>query len=298
MMKDYLLRSLLFIPAYNEKFINSGIKKNPDAIILDLEDAVPDDYKEKARENLKKYIRNGELKNKRVYVRLNSIESKLLFNDLDYALSEDIDGFMITKIYTAEDINYYDKLITQLEHEHDIAKGHFKLLPLIETTSAVMDVFNIARASDRITALCFGGEDFLQDLEGLHGAPPKAFDYPRAVIALAARAAGVLPIDTPFLDFDDEEGFIREETTSFEMGFAGVLLVHPSQISLAHKCFMPSEEELQRSQEIVASIEKAQKVGSGIAVLNGKMIGPPMRKRAEKVIYMDKLAKQLKEKYV
>lgn len=296
-MTKKLLRSLLFIPAYNERFIESGLRKNPDAIIIDLEDAVPGVYKQQARENLARYIREGRFKDRRIYVRLNSIESKLLFDDLSCALAEDIDGFMVTKVYTAADMDYYDKLITQLEHENDIPKNHFELLPLIETTSAVLDVFNIARASSRITALCFGGEDFLQDLEGLHGQPPRAFDYPRAVIALAARSAGVLPIDTPYLDFNDEAGFIREETTSFEMGFAGILLIHPSQIPLAHRCFMPSEEEVRKSKEIVESIREAEKTGSGVAILHGKMIGPPMRKRAEKVIQMDQLAKEMEQNH-
>lgn len=291
-MDNYLLRSMLYVPAYSTKFIDSALKKNPDAIIIDLEDSVPPPYKQDARDNIIRYSQEGKFKGKKIFIRLNSIESKLLFDDLLCALHEDIEGFLLTKIYTAADVDYYDKLITQLEHEHDIENGHFRFLPLIETTSAVMDVYNIAKASKRNIGLCFGGEDFLQDLEGLHGQPPKAFDYPRAQIAIAARSAGIWPIDTPFLDFDDREGFVKEETTSFEMGFAGIQLVHPSQIELAHKCFMPSDSEIQKSKEIVASIREAEQIGSGVAILNGKMIGPPMRKRAEKVLRMVELAKK------
>lgn len=289
---DYtLLRSLLFVPAYSTKFIDSGLKTDADAIILDLEDSVPIKYKREARATIKKYVENKKFKGKQVFVRLNSIDSKLLFNDLEYVLAKDIDGFMISKVQTAADLNYYDKLITQLEHEHDIQLGHFKFLPLIETASAVLDVFNIARSTNRNIALCFGGEDFLQDIQGLHGTPPRAFDYPRAQIALAARSAGILPIDTPFLNFRDKKGFLEEEETSFEMGFAGVLLIHPSQISLANECFMPAEQEIERSYEIINAIEAAEKTGSGVALLEGAMIGPPMRKRAEKVISMVNLLK-------
>ena len=291
-MDKILLRSLLYIPAYSTKFLESGLRKNPDAIIIDLEDSVPPEYKQAARENIIRYSKEGRLRGKKIIIRLNSIESKLLFDDLICALHEDIDGFMLTKIYTAADVDYYDKLITQLEHEHDIENGHFRFLPLIETTSAVMDVYNIAKASHRNLALCFGGEDFLQDLEGLHGQPPKAFDYPRAQIAIAARSAGILPIDTPFLDFEDEDGFIKEETISFEMGFAGIQLIHPSQIALAHRCFMPSEAEVEKSKEIVAAVKQAETVGSGVAILHGKMIGPPMKKRAEKVLRMVELAER------
>jgi citrate lyase subunit beta/citryl-CoA lyase len=179
---------------------------------------------------------------------------------------------------------YYDNLFTQLENEKGIENGHFCFTPLIETTSAVMDVYNIARASKRTVALTFGGEDYLNDLEGLHGEPPITFDYPRAVIALASRAAGILPIDTPYLGVKDFEGFKKEEKISFEMGFAGCLLVHPVQISLANECFTPDKKEVERSRNIINAIKKSKEKGSGVAMLGDKMIGPPMAKRAENVL--------------
>lgn len=282
--ENLLLRSMLFVPTYKEKFINHGLEADADAIILDLEDSIPDQFKQDARENIKRYLEMGKFKNKLVFVRLNSIESNLVFKDLEYVLHEDIDGFVLTKIYTAEDMTYYDKLITQLEDANGIEHFHFAFAPLIETTSAVMDVYNIAKATKRNVAITFGGEDYLNDLEGLHGEPPLTFNYPRAVIALAARAAKILPIDTPYLAIKDEEGFIKEETISFEMGFAGCLLVHPIQIELAHKCFTPKPEEVKRSEEIVKAIEISKKEGSGVAMLGKKMIGPPMEKRARKVL--------------
>lgn len=289
---SYLLRSMLYVPAYRKKFIDSALKCNADALILDLEDAVPAEYKSDARAILKEYIEEGAFKDKTVFVRLNPIESNMLFDDISHALHPDINGFLLTKIYTDEDMVYYDKLITQYEHEKGIEEGRFKFLPLIETTSAVMNVYRIAKASDRTIAVCFGGEDFLNDLVGLHKEPPRSFDYPRASIALAARAAGVLPIDTPYLTLDDTEGFIQEEKISFEMGFAGMQLIHPKQIPLADECFMPEKEEVEKSIAIVNAIKESSKAGSGVAMLNGKMIGPPMRKRAEKVLEIVELAKK------
>ncbi|MDO7975849.1 HpcH/HpaI aldolase/citrate lyase family protein [Oceanotoga teriensis] len=291
--ENLLLRSMLFVPTYKEKFINHGLEADADAIILDLEDSIPDQFKQNARENIKRYLEMGKFKNKLVFVRLNPIESNLVFKDLEYVLHEDIDGFVLTKIYTAEDMTYYDKLITQLEDENGIEHFHFAFAPLIETTSAVMDVYNIAKATNRNVAITFGGEDYLNDLEGLHGEPPLTFNYPRAAIALAARAAKILPIDTPYLAVKDEEGFINEETISFEMGFAGCLLVHPIQIELAHRCFTPKPEEVERSEEIVKAIEISKKEGSGVAMLGKKMIGPPMEKRARKVLeIMKKIEKK------
>ena len=297
-MDSFLLRSMLFVPAYRRKFIDSALKTNADALIIDLEDAVPFEYKADARVILKEYILNGAFRDKKVFVRLNAIESKMLFEDIEVVLYEDIAGVMLTKVYSEEDMIYYDKLFAQFEQEKGLEVGHFKFLPLIETTAAVLNVYSIAKASKRTIAVCFGGEDFLNDLEGLHKEPPRTFDYPRATIAIAARAAGVLPIDTPYLALDNQEGFIKEEKISFEMGFAGALLIHPKQIELAHECFMPEEDEITRSIEIGKAIQEAEKTGSGVAMLNGKMIGPPMRKRAQKVLHIVELAKKCDDKHV
>ena len=283
-MKKMLLRNMMYVPAYREKFIEKSLTAPADAIIYDLEDSVPDVFKPEAREILRSYIEKGVFKNRTVFVRLNPLESNMLSEDLKYVLHEDITGFMPSKIYTAADMDYYDKLITQLEAENDIPIGHFKLTPLIETTSAVMDIYNIAKQTKRTVAVCFGGEDFLNDLEGLHKEPPRSLDYPRAAIAIAARAAGVQPIDTPYLAIHNEEGFIKEENISFEMGFAGIQILSPRQIPLANQCFTPDAEEVERSKAIVEACKQSAQAGSGVAMYKDKMIGPPMRKRAEKVL--------------
>ena len=290
-MRGMLLRNMMYVPAYKEKFIDKSLTAQADAIIYDLEDSVPVPFKPDARKILKKYIDEGAFKGKTVFVRLNPLESNMLSEDLKYVLHEDIFGFMPSKVYTAADMDYYDKLISQLEAENGIEIGHFKFTPLIETTSAVMDIYNICRQTKRTIAVCFGGEDFLNDLEGLHKEPPRSLEYPRASIAIAARAAGVQPIDTPYLAIHDEEGFIKEESISFEMGFAGVPILSPRQIPLANQCFTPDAEEVKRSEKIVEACRKSSEEGSGVAMYNGKMIGPPMRKRAEKVLEIMELIK-------
>ena len=291
-MERLLLRNMMYVPAYREKFIEKSLTAPADAIIYDLEDSVPQQFKPDARRILEKYIKEGAFKDKTVFVRLNPLESNMLSEDLKYVLHSDITGFMPSKIYTAADMDYYDKLITQLEAENNIETGHFKFTPLIETTSAVMDIYNICKQSKRTIAVCFGGEDFLNDLEGLHKEPPRSFDYPRAAIAIAARAAGVQPIDTPYLAIQNEEGFIKEESISFEMGFSGVQILSPRQIPLANRCFTPDEEEVKRSEEIVEACRLSSLEGSGVAMYKDKMIGPPMRKRAEKVLETMELIKE------
>lgn len=295
-MSKILLRNMMYVPAYREKFIEKSLTAPADAIIYDLEDSVPAVFKPEARKILRSYIEKGAFKNRTVFVRLNPLESNMLSEDLKYVLHEDITGFMPSKIYTAADMDYYDKLITQLEAENNIPAGHFKLTPLIETTSAVMDIYNIAKQTKRTVAVCFGGEDFLNDLEGLHKEPPRSLDYPRAAIAIAARAAGVQPIDTPYLAIHNEEGFIKEENISFEMGFAGIQILSPRQIPLANQCFTPDAEEVERSKAIVEACKQSAAEGSGVAMYKDKMIGPPMRKRAEKVLETMELIRQHEEK--
>lgn len=291
-MKEYLLRSLLFVPAYNEKFIDNALNCNADAIIIDLEDAVPAVFKADARKILGQYIVKGAFKNKTVFIRFNSFDSGELMKDIETLLSDDIDGVVLTKINSAQDIAYYDDLFNKVESEKGYAKGHFKFLPLIETAEAVINAFSIAKASERVIALCFGAEDYLNDIMGIHGNPPVALNYPRAVIATAARAAGVYPIDTPYLVLKNPEGFMEEEKLSFEMGYAGALLIHPSQIELANVCFMPSETEIERSRNILEAVEKSKKAGSGVTMLNGKMVEPPMQKKAEKTLQFVNLVKR------
>lgn len=285
-MNDYLLRSMMFVPAHNEKFIKKSIDSDADALIFDFEDSVPEFSKQDARELLYEFLCAEKLKNKLVFVRLNSIESGLLEEDLKYIIHPDVNGVMLSKIYSADDIVYFDDKFKQLEKDNNIEENHFKFTPLIETTQSIVDINNICRASGRMIAVCFGGEDFLDDLHGVHREPPKAFDYPRAALAIAARAAGIQAIDTPYLAVHDDNGFMREESQSYELGFSGVLVLSPRQIEWAHRCFSPEKSEVIRSKEIVAEINRTKERGEGVAMLNGKMIGPPMRKKAEKVLAM------------
>lgn len=287
-----LLRSMLYMPSYKEKFFRKIHEIEADAVIFDLEDSVPPEFKNQGRENLREFLNTYEPDGKKLFVRLNSIESRLLFEDLKYALSEKIYGFMLTKIYSYEDMIYYDKLITQYENDNGLVNHKFAFIPLIETASSVLDAHRIAGSTDRVKALAFGSEDYLNDMGGFHGDPPKGLDYPRAQISAAARSAGALPIDTPYLKIHDDEGFRREARLSFELGFAGIQCLTPGQVTLANECFLPTEQEVNDSLNIVHAIEESSLKGSGVAMYNGNMIGPPMERRARKVLALLEASKK------
>lgn len=288
----YLLRSMLFVPAYNEKFIEKAMACDADAIIFDLEDSVPWTKKEEARGVLKTYLEQGDFQGKQLFLRVNELGTEDLTEDLKLITGQCLCGIVTPKINSASDIEVFSRLLEECENREGLDVGTLKLLPLIETAEAVLNVQSIAGSSERMIALLFGGEDYLDSVSGQHEYPPQAFDVPRAMIVMAARMHHLLPIDTPYLDLKNEEGFMQEEGHSYAMGFAGILLVNPKQIPWANRCFRPSDAEVNQAEAILGAVEKAKQEGGSIAILDGKMIGPPMLKRANKVLELYRLIRE------
>ena len=280
---DYLLRSMLFLPGDNEKFLRKAMSCDADALILDLEDAVPEAYKQQARETIRKYMCNGAFTDRQVFIRVNELGTDELVDDLKLLNCPGLLGIVPPKICTEDDIRAFDTLVSEKEIEYSIPVGRIKLAPLIETAAAVMNIREIAQGSKRLIALLFGGEDYLANVWGNHFMTTDSMAEARAMIVMAARMNNLVPIDTPFLDLKNEEGYKKEEKRSAAMGFAGNLLMTPSQIEWAHECFSPDAEEINLSKEIVRVSKEAKEQGNTITKLNGKMIGPPIRRRAEKV---------------
>lgn len=279
-----ILRSMLYVPAFNERFINKSLESKADALIYDLEDSVPQEFKKDARALLKKRIGEGLVKNKKAFIRLNSIDSYMLIEDLMSVCHADVYGFLLSKTSSKEDIMFIDKLLSQLEALNGLEINHFKLAALIETAEGIMNVQEIAHSSDRLTALLLGGEDFISDIGGgkCHG--NKAMDFARIQLVLAAKSAGICAIDTPFLKVHDSEGFIDNEMLSAELGMDGIQVLSPVQIENAHKCFTPSDEEVKKSKQIIEACRESEKRGSGVVMLGNEMVGPPLKKRAEKIV--------------
>lgn len=286
---NYLLRSMLFIPGNNEKFILKAADCEADAIIFDMEDAVPYSEEQKARDLLNKHLEKEIFDGKQIFIRVNELGTVSLLADMELLKHENVMGIVPPKIDSVADVNKFEALLLEQEIKNNYSVGKFKMLPLIETAEAVMSVKSIARCSERIIALLFGGEDYLDSVWGEHLEPPLALDQPRSMVVMAARMNGILPIDTPYLDLNNEEGFLAEETRSRALGFAGILLVTPKQIPWAHTCFSPTQEEIEHAEKVVKAVNEAKKMGGSIAKINGKMIGPPMRKRAEKVLLLNQL---------
>ena len=182
------------------------------------------------------------------------------------------------------DIYFFSKLLETIEYEKGIPAGTFKIIPLIETSAAVMNVQDICQASDRVVAIAFGCEDFVADLGGIHDVNSQSINTPRALIAMAAKACKVIPIDTVHINIHDLDDLERNLIIAKNLGFEGMLTLHPKELPLVHKYFSPSITEVEEAHEMLELFEQAVKNEKGVAVMNGKFIGPPMVYTAKKLL--------------
>lgn len=280
-----LMRSLMFVPAHNDKLLASASKSDADVLLLDIEDSVqPIKNKQLARNNVINSIESGIFKDKILFPRINDRESGQLLKDVMQLSINGVSGFMYPKSKTGEDIYFFDKLLETVEFEKAIPKGTFKIIPLIETASAVLHVEEICKASERVIAVAYGSEDFVADLEGIHDIEHSSLFTPRAIIAMGARAAGVLPIDTVHIRVHDLEDLEKNLKVSKTLGFEGMLVLHPKEIELVHAYFSPSKQEVIDAKEMLELAKEAESKGLGVAINNGKFIGPPLIKKASKIL--------------
>lgn len=293
----YILRSMMFVPGHNEKLLLSASRSNADALILDTENSVmPISNKQIARGMIKEKVSSGIFKNFYVFPRINNRESGHLLKDVCALTIEGITGFVYPKAKKGEDIYFFDKLLETIEYEKGFPVGTFKIVPLIETAAAVLNAQEICLASDRVVAIAYACEDFIADLEGIHDEEGKSLFVPRAMIAMVARAIGVIPIDTVHINVHDLEDLEKSVKLAKVLGFEGMLILHPKEIKIAHRYFSPSEKEVKDAKEMLRLSEEAEKIGKGVAVLNGKFIGPPMVIAAKKILQKHQLIKDQNDK--
>lgn len=282
---NLVLRSMMFIPGHNERLLIKAAQTNADALILDIEDSVmPISNKQIARDMIREKVISGIFKNFYVFPRINDRESGHLLKDVSCLTIEGVTGFVYPKAKRGEDIYFFDKLLETIEYEKGFPVDTFKIVPLIETTAAVLNVQEICLASNRVVAIAYGCEDFIADLEGIHDKEGKSLYVPRAMIAMAARATGVIPIDTVHIDVHDLEDLEENVKVAEILGFEGMLVLHPKELEIAHRYFSPSVEKVEAAKEMLRLSEEAEKMNKGVAVMNGKFVGPPMRIAAKKII--------------
>lgn len=291
MKAHYLMRSLMFVPAHNEKLIESAIKRDVDILLLDIEDSVqPTENKQIARNNIIKYVSNKKFGTKKIFPRVNDRESGHLLQDVYQLTIDGIEGFMYPKAKKGEDIYFFGKLLETIEYEKKIPKHTFKIIALIETPGAVMNIQEICTACpERLIAVAFGCEDYMTELGGKHDIESQSIFSARSIIAMGAKANDIVPIDTVHIRVHDLIDLERNLIIARNLGFEGMLVLNPKEIQLVHQYFSPTNEEVIWAEEMLKLSEEAISQGKGVAVKDGKFIGPPMVKMAQNIIEKNKL---------
>lgn len=279
------MRSLLFVPAHNEKLMNSAKNVAADVLLFDIEDSVqPVENKQKARDRVIKMVNDGEFKDKVIFPRINDRESGELLKDVTQLAIQGITGFMYPKAKKGKDIYFFDKLLETVEYEKGFPIGTFKIIPLIETASAVLNVQEICNASSRVIAVAYGSEDYIADMEGQHDLDHESLFVPRNMIAMGARACKVTPIDTVHVRVKDLEDLEKNLILSKKLGYEGMLCLNPIELPLVHQYYSPSDQDVLESKEILRLDKEARENNQGVAILNGKFVGPPFVIKANKIL--------------
>lgn len=277
-------RSLLFIPGNSPAMLlNAGVF-GADSVIFDLEDAVAPNEKDAARILVRNAFGTFDYGNLEKIVRINSRHTPFFTDDLRMLIPTLPDAILLPKVEDEQDILDTETLIEVIERENNLPLGGIKIIPLIETALGVEKAFSIAKSSKRISALFLGAEDLTADLGVKRTKKGKEILYSRGRIVIAARAAGITAIDTPFTDTDDEKGLIKDANFAKNLGFTAKAVISPRHVESINSVFSPAEEEIIYAQRIMAVIRKAKKEGKGVVALDGKMIDAPIVARAQRVL--------------
>jgi len=279
-----LLRTLLFVPGNRPKMIEKAKGVNADALIFDLEDAVPLAEKATARRMVSEAVGSGDYPHFKLFVRVNALTTNLLPDDLEAAVGRNVFGIVLPKAEYAEGIAEVHLMLLERERRLGLPEGHTRILPIVETVRGVLNVSQIAGCHERLVGLAFGAEDFATDLgversrEGTEGR------YPMAQIALYARLTGVVAVDSVFSDIGDDEGLEENARLAKQLGFRGKLVIHPRQIEPVNRIFTPSEQEVEWARLVVAAFEEAEARGEASVAVNGKLVDIPIAERARDLL--------------
>jgi citrate lyase subunit beta/citryl-CoA lyase len=294
-----LQRSELAVPGSNPNMFEKAAASNVDYVFLDLEDAVAPDDKLAARANIIQALRDIDWRGagKTISIRINGLDTHYMYRDVVEIVEQAgkyLDTILIPKVGVPGDVYMVDAMLSQIETAVGI-NHRIGLEALIETTLGMANVEAIATASDRLEAMHFGVADYAASCRArttnIGGLNP---DYPGdqwhdglSRMLVACRAYGLRPVDGPFGDFKDPEGFQLAARRAAALGYEGKWAIHPSQIDLANGVFSPPAPEVDRAKRILVALEEAAAQGKGAAQLDGRMIDAASARMAENVVAMD-----------
>lgn len=270
------LRSVLFAPAVKPDLIEKLPRWGADAVVIDCEDATPPDRKEEARE-IAHRVGGSIAGSVPVWIRVNGLESGLFAEDVRRAVPDGAAGIVVPMVESDIQLDSVRSTLAR------VGRSGLGVMVGVETARGVAGAREFLTHSV-VTAAYFGAEDFAADMGGIRTESNAEVHHARSEVALAGRVAEVPVLDMVVVDFSDGARFRREASEARAMGFAGKLCIHPSQVPLAVEAFTPSAEEVDAARRIVDAHRDAVESGTGVAVVDGRMIDAPLVARAQRVI--------------
>ena len=291
---ERLRRTMMFVPGANAAMLRDAPLYGADSIMFDLEDAVSLKEKDSARTLVHFALKTFDYSNVETVVRINGLDTCGEL-DIEAVVLAGVNVIRLPKTETAQDIIDVDAVIERVERENGIEIGTTKMMAAIESAEGVLNAREIAKASTRLIGIALGAEDYVTNMKTRRYPDGQELFFARSMILHAARAAGIVALDTVYSDVNNTEGFQDEVRRIKQLGFDGKSVINPRQIPLVNEIYAPTEKEIQNAKEVIWAIREAEAKGSGVIALKGKMIDKPIVERAERVIALAIAAKLITE---
>ena len=279
-----LYRSFIFVPGNRENMLERAKSFNADVIMVDLEDSVPPGEKVTARDMAKDWVPTLRREGHRVMVRVNSLDTGLTRSELETLVSPALYGISLGKVASKWNILDVDRMLRAIEPLAGVEPGLTKIVAWAETASALVDARDIAASSSRVIALAFGAEDFTNDMGIERSDAGDEVQVPRSLVPVAARAANVASLDSPFVAFQDPGALRADAQRARQMGYTGKHAIHPAQLDIINEVFSPAPDEVSYARRIIEAWDKAQAEGRGSLAMDGRMVDVPVVKRAQNLL--------------
>jgi citrate lyase subunit beta/citryl-CoA lyase len=275
-------RSLLYVPAHVEKFVASAHTRGADAVILDLEDAVPPAEKARARGLVASAAERVGQGGADVLVRING--PALAHDDIDAAVGPNVAALYLPKVESADEVRRLSDRIAAAEERAGAPEGKTRLVALIESATGWLNMASIAAADARLVALSLGSEDFCVDV----GMEPseETLMLPKQQLIITAASAGLMAFGVVGVNtnFADSEAYLAMARRSRRFGYSGSSAIHPSQVALLNAAFSPDAAEIAHAERVIAAAQEAERDGRGAVALDGRMIDAPIVTRAQALL--------------
>lgn len=280
-----IMRSVLYVPGNNEKMIDKASGLGADIVTLDLEDSVPPAEKANARTISAASLEAVGSAGAEVYVRLNNWETLMTDDDLEACVHKGLYGVTLAKCGHPDDVKRLDWKLDELERRRGLVRGSIKISILLETAKGAINAYPCLTASPRMVSAIFGAVDFTKDMRVKLTSEGEEQKYARRHIAVAARAAGVVAIDAPFVAYQDMPGFEANVRDGRQMGYEGRMIIHPSQIEVCNRLYAPDPDDVIWAKGVVKAFEEeAIAKGSAAISYNGKMVDTPVYLNAKDIL--------------